>query len=104
MPRVVGEVWCGVVWRGVVWCGVVDMSLSWWSLPSVPVIASLSVELGSAWNVLSSLHSHNGGKIRDHLTADSLQRFPQDEWSSSLSGKANGKRNRERAVFDLFSN
>ena len=57
-------VWCRVMscarcsllvgWCGVVWCVVVDMSLSlsWWSLSSVPVIASLSVELDSAWNVL----------------------------------------------------
>ena len=63
--------WLG--WLGVVWCVVVDMSSPWCSL-SLVLPAScdeffcngqersvqwLSVELDSAWDVLSSLHSEN---------------------------------------------
>ena len=41
----------------------------------------------------------------NHLTAGSLQRFHQDNWSvRASSGKANDQRNREDAVLDLFSN
>ena len=40
-----------------------------------------------------------------NLTAGSLQRFHQDNWSSTASpGKANDWRSRERVVLDLFSN
>ena len=41
----------------------------------------------------------------NHLTAGSLQSFPQDNWSlTALLGKANDWRNREHVVLDLFSN
>ena len=41
----------------------------------------------------------------NHLTAGSLQRFPQDNWSpTASSGKANDWRNREHVVLDQFSN
>ena len=53
-----------------------------------------------------SLCVEKGSKDKpNHLTASSLQRFPWDNWSSTaLSGKENDYRNRERAVFNLFSN
>ena len=41
----------------------------------------------------------------NHLTAGSLQRFPQDNWSPTASSiKANNWRNRKHVVLDLFSN
>ena len=40
----------------------------------------------------------------NHLTADSLRSFPQDNWSlTASSGKTNDWRNREHVVLDLFS-
>ena len=42
---------------------------------------------------------------QNHLIVGSLQRFTQDNWSlETLSGKANGWRNRERVVLDHVSN
>ena len=40
-----------------------------------------------------------------NLTAGSIQRFSQDNWSlTASSDKANSWRNREHVVLDLFSN
>ena len=53
-----------------------------------------------------SLRLEKGAKDKpNHLTADSLQRLPQNNWSSTgTSGDANDWRNREHVVLDLFSN
>ena len=69
------------------------------------VLAPFSKWVRSATAIVPYIWVWKRKNKSDHLTADSFQRFPQDEWSSiSSSCKANGWRYRERAVFDLFSN
>ena len=58
------------------------------------------------WRANRSLHLGTEAKDKpNHLTAGSLRCFPHENWNwTALSGKADDWRNRERAVFDIFSN